>query len=378
MKNIAIVTHKYLPQPDDDLVLYLNKKSGYRLYHVEHHVPDSDNRRSFITEYVNGRKTKTKSTRDYKYFPDPIIYLKDAVFTISNLMSSNKAVDTYIGMDGLSVFFGLVLKKMGRCKRVIYWSMDFVPHNRFKNILLNYFYNAVNSISCKNADEVWDLSPRMASGRSKYLGIKEKDYKKHKVVPYGLWIDRIKRIIYSKCDKNTLVYMGHLLPKQGVDTVIKSIPKIIMSTPQFKFKIIGDGSFKNALVEMAHELGVEKYCKFTGRIDDSVKMEKEISLAAAAIAPYKKTKDNYTYYADPGKVKSYLACGVPVLLTDLPWNAKEIEKKKCGIIIKDDGSDLVVKLRKIFKPDVNKEYRKNAASYSKAYGYAKIFSSLDL
>lgn len=378
MKNIAIVTHKYLPQPDDDLVLYLNRKKRYKILHIEHRIPDSDDRKSFVTEYVNGRKIKTGSTYDFKFFPEPVIYLKDAFFTFKTLWSIGHTIDTYIGMDGLSAFFGIVLKKIGKCKRVIYWSMDFVPRNRFRSNILNYFYNTLNSISCKNADEVWDLSPRMAEGRKKYLGIQEKDYKKHMVVPYGLWVSRINRIDYQKCDKNTLVYMGHLLPKQGIDVVLKRIPAIVKKVRNFKFKIIGGGSYKEALINMSKDLRVDKYCEFLGRIDSSEIMEGEIAKAAAAIAPYKKTKDNYTYYADPGKVKSYLACGVPVLLTDLPWNSEEIEEKQCGMIIKDDGSDLVSKLIKMLKPEINKKYRKRAAEYSKTYEYNKIFSSLDL
>lgn len=376
MKNIAVVTHKYLPQPDDDLVLYLNNKKESRVYHIEHNVPDADNRKSFMKEYVKGKKNKNETSIDYKTFPEIVIYIKDALFTFRWLFTTS--IDTYIGMDGLCTLFGLVLKSFGRCKEVIYWSIDFVPHNRFKSVLSNFFYHTVNTVSCKKADEVWDLSPRMANGREKYLGIKENDYKKHKVVPYGLWTDRIKKVGFSDCDKNTLVYMGHLLPKQGVDIVLKEIPNIIKKMPKFKFKIIGDGSHKDALIKISKDLKIEQYCDFLGRIDNSQKMEREIAAAAAAIAPYKKTKDNYTYYADPGKVKTYLACGVPVLVTDLPWNAKDIENNKCGMIIKDGGSDLVEKLEKIMKPKVNKIFRKNAVKYSENYDYEKIFASLDL
>lgn len=378
MKNIAVVTHKYLPQPDDDLVIYLNKIKDHRIYHLKHNFPDAKDRRSIIDIYSKGKKIKEIKSIDYNFLPEPILYLKEMYFTFKWLVGLTEKIDTYIGMDGLCAFWGILLKKIGICRKVVYWSIDFVPHNRFKNRLSNFFYHKINTFSFKNADEVWDLSLRMAGGRKKYLGISEKDYKLCKVVPYGLWVKRIKKISYSKCDKNTLVYMGHLLPKQGVDIVLKRMPKIVKNLPQLKFKIIGDGSYKNTLVEMTRDLGIQKYCDFMGRIDNSVKMEREIAKAAVSIAPYKRTIDNYSYYADPGKVKTYLACGVPVLLTDLPWNAKDIEKSKCGVIIKDDGSDLIEKLEKIMKPEVNKEFRKNAIKYSENYDYEKIFESLKL
>ena len=65
-------------------------------------------------------------------------------------------------------------------------------------------------------------------------------------------------------------------------------------------------------------------------------------------------------------------------MTDLPWNAKEIERNKCGLIINDDGSDLVKKLLRIIGSSVNKEFRKNAIEYSKNFDYEKIFSKLEL
>lgn len=378
MKNIAIVTHKYLPQPDDDLAAYLNKKKAYKIFHIKHSFPDAKDRRSVLDYYSKGKKTRQIKTIDYIFLPEAAIYLKEVFFTFRWLTGFSEKYDLYIGMDGLSAFWGIILKKLGVCKKVAYWSIDFVPVNRFKSSLKNYFYRWVNSYSCKNADEVWDLSPRMMEGRRKFLGIQEKDYKHHKVVAYGVWTDRIRKVPFNKCEKSTLVFMGHLLPKQGVDIVLKQVPNIVKKIPKFKFKIIGEGSFKQDLTNLVKNLGIEKYCEFLGRIDSATEMEAEIAKSSVAIAPYKKTSDNYSYYADPGKVKTYLACGVPVLMTDLPWNAKEIEKNKCGMIIKDDGSDLIVKLIKIMKPQVNNKFRKNAAHYSKNYDYEEIFSSLKL
>lgn len=377
MKNIAIITHKYLPQPDDDLVYFLDRKNEYNIFHIKHSFPDAKDRCSFLDLYLNGKKKEERKTLDYIFLPEPLVYFKELFFTLKWLISSKRKYNLYIGMDGLCAFFGLLLKNIGVCKKVIYWSIDFVPFNRFKSGWKNFFYHKINSFACKNADEVWDLSPRMADGRKKYLGVGKNDYKIHKIVPYGVWSHRMKKVRYSKCQKNTLVFMGHLMRKQGVDLVIRNILEITKQIPGFKFKIIGEGNYRNDLVKLSKKLSVSKYCQFLGRIGN-IRLEKEVAKSAAAIAPYLKTKDSYTYYADPGKVKTYLACGVPVLLTDLPWDAKEIEKKKCGFIIDDRGTNLVEKLTKIMKPSVNREFRKNAVKYSKNFDYDKIFSKLEL
>lgn len=377
MKNIVIVVHKYLPQPDDDLILFLNNKKDINTFHIKHSFSDSKNRQSILDMYLKGKREKSSKTSDYRIFPELFIYFKELFFTFKWLISSKRKFDLYIGMDGLCTLFGLILQKFGICKKVIYWSMDFVPYNRFNFKWKNFFYHTVNSFACRNSDEVWDLSPRMALGRKKYLKIKNNDYKIHRIVPYGVWTDQIKTIPYNKCQKHTLVFMGHILKKQGVDMIIKKIPDIIKEIPDFKFKIIGDGNYKDQLVRLAEVLSVTSYCKFLGRVDD-VQLDKEVAKSAVAVAPYSTDKFSYTYYADPGKLKKYLACGVPVLLTNLSWNTEEIEKNKCGLIINENGNDLVKKLVYIMKAGINNKFRKNAIKYSKAFDYEKIFLRLNI
>jgi len=377
MKNIAIVAHKYLPQPDDDLVDYLNKKGGCGVFHIKHSFPDASDRRTSYSLYSKGSNIKEKTSADYKFLPEVLVYIKELFFMIKWIVFSKTRWDLYIGMDGLCAFFGLLLKKLGVCEKVVYWSIDFVPFNRFRSGWKNFFYRKINSFACRNVDEVWDLSPRMAEGRKKYLGVRKSDYKIYKIVPYGVWTKRIKKVPYSRCQKNTLVFMGHLMKKQGVDLVIKKIPEIVKKIPDFKFKIIGDGGHKKELVRLVKQLKMEKHCRFLGRLE-SAKMEREIAKSAVAIAPYAKTKDSYTYYADPGKVKTYLACGVPVLLTDIPWNAKEIEKEKCGLIIEGNGCNLIESLLFLMKSKTNEGFRKNATRYSGQFDYQAIFSELEL
>jgi glycosyltransferase involved in cell wall biosynthesis len=225
---------------------------------------------------------------------------------------------------------------------------------------------------------MWDLSPRMADAREEFLGIKKDSYRKHKVVPYGMWVDRIKRYSYEECEKNTLVFMGHLLEKQGVQLVLDAIPEIVKKIPNFKFKIIGTGSYEDTLREKVKELNIEKYVYFLGKIEKNEDLENEIAKSCVAIAPYIEKLDTWTKYADPGKVKTYLACGVPVLLTDVPWNAKEIEKTGCGKIIEENVGSIVSSFLELHQGVINDKYRKQALSYISKCDYKNIFKELNL
>ena len=142
-----------------------------------------------------------------------------------------------------------------------------------------------------------------------------------------------------------------------------------------KFKIIGDGRFRTNLIELAKQKNVFEHCNFLGKIPDHKDLEKEIASCAVALAPYIKELDKFTYYADPGKIKTYLACGVPVILTDIPWNAKEVEEHKCGKII-EKKEDIVESVLYLMEPDRNQVYRNNAVSYAKRFDYKNIFEDV--
>lgn len=376
--SIIIVAHKFLPQPDDDLVLFLNMDYRQDILHIYHSFSDAPDRKSTAIWYKNGKEFKRFQTIDYRKFPEPLLYIKETLFTILTIFRTRMKWDRYVGMDGLCVFWGNMLRSLGVIKKTIYWAIDFVPEKRFSSGLKNRIYQSINTSGYRRADEMWDLSPRMLEAREKYLGFRRGSYRSHLVVPYGLWLDRIRRYPYEACEKDTLVFMGHLIEKQGVQLIIDVISDVVLHIPNFKFKIIGTGSFKEQLVALAQSNGVLKYCEFRGKIESNVELEDEIAKSAVAIAPYVRSLDTWTYYADPGKVKSYLACGVPVVLTDIPWNAKEIEEKGCGLIMSEEHEDIVKKILFLMQKENNILYRKNSTDYSQAFDYKNIFEKVSI
>lgn len=375
-KNIVIVAHKFVTHPDDELVVFLNKKKLENVLHIGHSFYEAPDRKSYYIWYKRGKIYKKKETLNYNFLPLPLLYAKEMFFTLLWILTSGVYWDKYIGMDGLCTLFGNSIRTLRRVKKTVYWAIDFVPNNRFSSATANKIYHKVNIHGYKNSDEMWDLSPRMAEAREKFLGIKRSDYKAIRVVPYGVWTDRVKKYRYSDCKKNTIVFMGRLIESQGVQLVLRAIPFMVKANPKFKFKIIGDGPYRNELVRYAKQLKVYKYCDFRGKIHDHQDVEDEIASSCVAVAPYIKNLDKWTYYADPGKVKTYLACGVPVVLTDLPWNSKEIERNKCGIVI-DERIDLISeKILYAMKPSINRLMRVNAILYAQNFSYDSIFGDL--
>jgi glycosyltransferase involved in cell wall biosynthesis len=378
MKSIILIAHKFLTQPDDDLVLYLNNQKSYNVMHITHSFSDASDRISKCKWYKNGAIYKEWKSRDYIRYPEPIIYVKELAFTVMSILRSKIRCDTCICMDGLCAFYALIGRLFRRSSKVVYWAVDFVPESRFSSKIKNFVYHSINILGYKKVDEMWDLSPRMAEAREKFLGIKLKDYKSHKVVPYGVWVGRIKKYSYEECEKNTLVFMGHLLEKQGVQLVLKAVPEIIKQIPTFKFNVIGTGNYENVLKKMVIDLKIENYVNFMGKIEEDTRLEEEVAKSCVAIAPYIKSLDTWTYYADPGKLKKYLGCGVPVLLTDVSWNAREIEQEGCGRIITEDLDSIVRNVVNLVGSIINQLYRDKSKEYAKSFDYKNIFKSLEL
>lgn len=377
-KCFVVVSHKFLTQPDDDLVLFLNNRKVSNVLHIKHSFSDAPDRKSRFTWYKNGIVYKRQETRDFKNFSEIIIYLKEGYYTCKWILLSRLKWDVYVGLDGLCTFFGIVIRSITKVKKTIYWAIDFVPEKRFKSPLKNKIYHVINTFGYKNANEMWDLSPRMAKARKIFLEIKESDYKRRIIVSYGVWTDRIRKYSYDDCEKDTIVFMGHLLEKQGAQLIIKALPELVKQNSKIRFKIIGGGQYKEALQKLARNLRVERHCDFLGKIEDHKAIEDEIAKSCIAVAPYIKKLDTWTFYADPGKIKTYLACGVPVLLTELPWNAKSIARSKSGLIITEDQKDIITKITFLMDQKVNEEFRQNALEYAERFNYNNIFKKLDI
>lgn len=95
-------------------------------------------------------------------------YLRDLFIIIQAVFLKKEKYDLFIGVDSLNCLGGLFLKKLGKVRKVIFYSIDFVPI-RFDNKFLNRTYHAIENYCVTHSDEVWNVSPRIAEGREKFF-----------------------------------------------------------------------------------------------------------------------------------------------------------------------------------------------------------------
>lgn len=379
-RNVVIVAHKLHTTPDDDLIAYLNGTSATNVLHICHSFSDTPDRRSYCRWYCAGKLLKQDRSPDYRRLPEPLIYVKELFFTIRWVSDSTVAWDRYIGMDGLCTLFGLMLRAAGRLRSVTFWNIDFVPRGRFAQPWKNAVYRLVNRFSALRVDEMWDHTDLMVKEKQRIVGLGPDQYRSHRVVPLCVWTDRIRRFNYDDCDRHTLAFMGHLIEKQGVQLVLRAVPRIVEQVPDFRLKVIGNGAYEAHLRMLAKQLGVERSIEFVGRIEDDEEMERELACCGAGIAPYMRSLDTFTQFgADPGKIKTYLACGLPILLTDVPWIAPEVESQGCGQIILEDPDDITAKVTHLLTDRrANQACRENSARYAREFNCHRLFGQLGL
>ncbi|MCX6704966.1 MAG: glycosyltransferase [Candidatus Woesebacteria bacterium] len=369
-KKIVIVTHEYATGPSHALEDYLNKRVD-RLLFIGHPFVFAKDIRSHYRFYDQGGKLREEKTF-FSFGSNQIISAaKDVILSLIWILKKGR-FDIFVGVDSLNSLSGIVLKKLGIVKKVIYYTIDYVPE-RFHSKLLNTIYLYLDSFVIKHSDIVWNLSQVMTEEREK-RGVDKKFRQKQIIVPVGTEVN-IPEIPFGKIKRYHVVHMGHLMRKHGVQLAIESIPHIIKVIPQFHLDIIGGGEYEEALKKLAKELEVSNYITFYGFIQSHRKLERMLSVCALGVAPYMDAEDSYVRNSDPGKVKAYLAAGLPVIITKVPLIWKELVKYRCGVAVSYNARDLARAIIWLLSENQRlRQYRKNAKYAAKRYTWSKIFS----
>jgi glycosyltransferase involved in cell wall biosynthesis len=226
----------------------------------------------------------------------------------------------------------------------------------------------------KHCLAIWNVSAAIADAREKHSHLKAKRYAPQIVVPLGIWYDRIPKIPHTKRQKGRIVFMGHLLEKQGLQKVIEAMPEVIKKIPKAHLVVIGSGDYEQKLKDLVVTKKLSSHVKFLGFIESHKKVEEELCKSTLAVATYVPDPKSFTYFADPGKIKNYLAAGLPVMLTDVPPIAKSIAKEKSAILCSYDSGDIAKKITDLLT-DQNKlvNYSKNATNYAKQFDWNIVF-----
>ncbi len=327
---------------------------------------DADIPAAEVTCYQAGKKTGLYSGHKHNKLKGIWLWLLDAgfVWKWGSHLSHSRTI--FVGINNLNAVVGIWLKRFGRCGKVIYYVIDYTPQ-RFKSNILNSIYQALARFAARNADQVWNLSERM---RAVHKGFGTKD-DCNILVPVGLDQTALKVLPDESIERNRLVVVSTLYPNKGVQLAIEAL----VDLPQAQLVIVGTGPYRKALQTLANKLGVASRIDFLGMVSRQ-RLFAEIAKSRLAIAAYVPEKTSYSFYADPAKPKEYLACGVPVVITRVPWIAAVIAERPMGIAIDYNKDQLAAACRKLLSDDAFwKKCRQAALAFSQCASWDIIFDA---
>ncbi len=365
--SVIICSHYFTTGPAEPLETFLKPRIKF-LVSILHPFYHSKRRHSTITSFSNGQIEKILRVRTLPRFGF-LSYARDFAITFLVVIAYRKRFDLFIGLNSLLASCGLLLKKIGIVREVVLYTIDYVPF-RFENKILNSVYHAVDRLCSERVDWTWNLSAAMIRER-KLRNIK---LRAQLVVPIGSNFERIKRLPINQVRRNRLVYMGSLREGQGIELAIEALPKIRAAIPDADMLVIGSGPLERRLRLLVLKLGLKDSVTFTGQVPNHEDVERMISSCGIAIAAYEPSVKGFTQYTEPGKVKVYLACGVPVIITKVPEIAAEIDKRGAGWVIDYDITELADGVMRLCTDDgFYRSARAAATTFASEYSWTEIF-----
>lgn len=307
--KIAIVSNGFADGPAQALRDYL-VRDGESVVTVFHPLTPEQGTTHVITRYAEGRRSSERRVR--LPLRPPASFALDSFVPLLPPRS-----DVWFGFNPLACARGI----FARSGRVVLWSVDFVPDRFGRGTVSTRIYDALDRLCCRRADARIELSPAARDARNERHGLGKAPAL---IVPMGAWLDRVPVTSQESLRDGRVVFLGHLVARQGVATLLQALN----GRPA---DVIGTGPLEAELRALAPE-----NVTFHGYVVDHRDVERILSRAAVAVAPYARTDDTFSRYADPGKLKAYLAAGLPIVLTDVPPNARELASQAGAEVVADD------------------------------------------
>ena len=122
-------------------------------------------------------------------------------------------------------------------------------------------------------------------------------------------------------DKNAvkirdIIYVGRLVEKKGVSTLLESIKLLKNDYPALKVTLVGDGPERSSLVQQCRQLGIDKQVEFMGSIPNE-RVPEFYQSAKIAVVPSIVAADGDQEGLGLVAVEA-LGCGCATIVSDLP------------------------------------------------------------
>ncbi len=367
---VVLVNGTFGAPPATGVLEYLLAKGARRVTAVSHPLLAEDGDRHEITTYEPARKARRRSFK----LPSrtPYTYPLDVFLPLTL-----PRADAWIAFNNLLCARGLLERRVGRAGKVVYWAVDFVPDRFGVGSPLTRAYDAIDNRCCRRVDLRVELSKQALAGRDARHGLSVEEGAPRAIAPVGAWVDRVPVVPSDGWKSRRVIFIGHLVERMGLDTVLEAMTLLAERNVEVTADIAGHGPLEEYLRRETARRGLNDRLRFHGFISDHRRLESLLSEAAVALAPYSTRVESFTRYADPSKLKSYLAAGLPILLTDVPPNAEDLAKHAGAQVLADHPAAFAEAIQRTLEDPAAWQRRRLAARhYARQFDWHAIVGNI--
>jgi glycosyltransferase involved in cell wall biosynthesis len=365
----AIVANGFAEGPAQALRDYLLARH-VDVVTIFHPLSPEQGTRHVVTRYLAGkpveeRTRRTPLTPPLSFVVDPFVPLLPP------------RVHTWFGFNPLACARGLAARHQGRARSAVLWSVDFVPDRFGAGTIPTRIYDRLDKLCCLRADARVELSTAAREARNLRHGLAPRSTADTHVVPMGAWLDRVVTTQPDGYGPRRAVFLGHLVARQGVETFLEALALLETRAAGVTADIVGTGPLEQALRARAKTLGLEHAVTFHGFVADHRSVEQLLAASSVGVAPYDPGGETFTRYADPGKLKAYLAAGLPIVLTDVPPNAEALARRAGAELVPYDAGSLATAIAKaVDSPERWRERRAAALEHARQFDWNVLLEDL--
>lgn len=221
----------------------------------------------------------------------------------------------------------------------------------YLNTFFKFSLNLVGTIIIVNPN--WEKSFKSTG----HLLLKYKS--KIKVIPNGIDTNLFKQKENNKINKNEILFVS-ILDKyhtfKGLEFLFTAFSFTKKYISDIKLTVIGDGELKNDYIRTATDLGIIKEVNFIGAVSQK-KLSSYYRKASVFVLP------SFEIEGFGIVLLEAMACGLPVIATDITGLSKDIKKYEAGIVI--PPKDPQILSESIIELLINKKKAKEYASNAK-------------
>jgi glycosyltransferase involved in cell wall biosynthesis len=181
------------------------------------------------------------------------------------------------------------------------------------------------------------------------------------------YVSVIKRRPYKV--NGDILYIGRLAKEKGVQDLILAFSKVESRLPNRRLVLVGDGNYKQQLIDLTHSLKLERRIMFKGYKADVARYYRNSSLV---VVP--------SQWPEPFGIViiEAMAYGIPVIATGVGGISEIIKHGNNGYLCKPNDAHILARVILSFFRDTNRMKKMSAAAFntSKQYSTQKFVAKL--